>query len=105
QDCYCDDGSSTGPQDIEMSDHPHWESDPRAGMLAVLTLVGCVILAGAAAHSFRDYYAEAAPAGEPDGMANRAPNVSDTGNAPQGASRVIHDPLNGKATILNLNIS
>jgi cell division septation protein DedD len=87
-----DDGSSTG-QDVEMSDHPRWAGRSRVGVLAALTLVGCVILAlgVAAAYNFRNYYAMAAPSAGPDVAVDNTPNVTGPANAPQAPSKVIRD--------------
>ena len=87
---YYDEGSWTQSQGLGMSDHLRLTGPRRGGVLLALTLVGCVILAGAAAYSFGNYYASSAPSGShlvADTPLNAGPAI-----APQAAGKVSENP-------------
>jgi cell division septation protein DedD len=88
-----DDGSSMGLQDVEMSDHRRWTGrcHPRV-LLTSLTLVGCVILAAAAAYSFGKH-AGSAPSAGPEIMADNTLNVASPAIDPKPAGELIRNPL------------
>lgn len=103
-DRYDDDGTSTGPQDMETSDHPRRAGRRCGGVLTALTLVGCVILAVGAAYSFRNYYAGSAPSAGPDIVADKTPNVAGPSIDPQAAGKVIQHPVGAQGWDVEPNL-